>query len=386
LRRAFTAPFALKVGARLIGLPLGETLLGRSASCHVVLDGPLVSRVHAKIVVASGTMVISDLGSRNGVFVNGQRIKHATPVTSGDELVVGDAALEVVDRPMPTDRDPITENDLKNTEVARHPATEAPPGSPPASAAERSRSEVAEARRSAAPGARPSNAEVTGGQLISNSLGSGLERSGSGRPGSYVPSSYPPGSYPQGSYSASSPPPMGRVSSAPPASWGARELENAGAPASNRDGRRDAGESTRTAHVFELLGNVVEKALVLGRPHDAVKLLAPHLDRVVAQAQAGSIPAETVREAAVDYMIRLAEATSDAHWVDLAFDLYGALAKPLPLPVVDRLYDLLRRVRGGDPAKLRRYVVEVQSRADRLTAPERFALKRLEGLTRLMSP
>ena len=50
-------------------------ILGRSSTCDVVLDHPLVSRQHAAIVAHSpGRYSIQDLGSRNGLFHQGQRI------------------------------------------------------------------------------------------------------------------------------------------------------------------------------------------------------------------------------------------------------------------------------------------------------------------------
>ena len=65
-----------------------RVLLGRSRDCDVTLDDPNVSRRHAELRREGGTWVVSDLGSTNGVKVNGQRV-HEHPLSPGDEIVLG---------------------------------------------------------------------------------------------------------------------------------------------------------------------------------------------------------------------------------------------------------------------------------------------------------
>ncbi|QNN22998.1 FHA domain-containing protein [Planctomycetales bacterium ZRK34] len=63
--------------------------LGRSRSCHVVLDHPKVSRTHASIQhVPPGRFVLTDLDSRNGCFVNDQRITAPTALNNGDRVKI----------------------------------------------------------------------------------------------------------------------------------------------------------------------------------------------------------------------------------------------------------------------------------------------------------
>jgi pSer/pThr/pTyr-binding forkhead associated (FHA) protein len=71
----------------------GETLLGRSATCAIVLDDPLVSRTHARIVVRRGTVTIEDLKSANGVLVNGEPLLRARGLSSGDRVVIGEQSF-----------------------------------------------------------------------------------------------------------------------------------------------------------------------------------------------------------------------------------------------------------------------------------------------------
>ena len=55
-------------------MPLGEFAIGRSSSCNLALADGLVSRKHAVLHVGPDAVVVEDLGSRNGVAVNGVRI------------------------------------------------------------------------------------------------------------------------------------------------------------------------------------------------------------------------------------------------------------------------------------------------------------------------
>lgn len=69
------------------------TLIGRSPDCQVTIEDPLVSRQHARIVIDDAGARIEDLGSRNGVKVNGQPFKGTTPIKDGDRLRIGTQEL-----------------------------------------------------------------------------------------------------------------------------------------------------------------------------------------------------------------------------------------------------------------------------------------------------
>ncbi|WP_242890719.1 FHA domain-containing protein [Actinomadura litoris] len=70
-------------------VPLGRSLsIGRGRSNTVVLDDPLVSRAHARIVLGPRGHVVQDLGSANLTFVNGDRATRA-PLRDGDVLTCG---------------------------------------------------------------------------------------------------------------------------------------------------------------------------------------------------------------------------------------------------------------------------------------------------------
>jgi hypothetical protein len=79
-------------GKRLLVGPAGATI-GRSRQCDVVLTDPNVSRKHAEIRPRGGAWVVTDLGSTNGVSVNGRRIDAPQVVKAGDELELGTSMI-----------------------------------------------------------------------------------------------------------------------------------------------------------------------------------------------------------------------------------------------------------------------------------------------------
>ena len=71
-------------------LPRGSVTIGRSAGNNIVADSQLVSKVHARLERSGVELVLSDLQSANGTFVNGERIDSRV-LRDGDEISVGRA-------------------------------------------------------------------------------------------------------------------------------------------------------------------------------------------------------------------------------------------------------------------------------------------------------
>jgi hypothetical protein len=65
-----------------------RVLLGRSRDCDLTIDDPNVSRRHAEFRNEDGNWVVTDLGSTNGVKVNGRRTEEAV-LRDGDEVAFG---------------------------------------------------------------------------------------------------------------------------------------------------------------------------------------------------------------------------------------------------------------------------------------------------------
>lgn len=87
--------YRLRYQAHDIELPVGEFLIGRSAECQLALDDPLVSRKHAAFRVRKDGVTVEDLGSRNGVLVNGAKIEGAITVNDDDRVTIGGQELRV---------------------------------------------------------------------------------------------------------------------------------------------------------------------------------------------------------------------------------------------------------------------------------------------------
>jgi pSer/pThr/pTyr-binding forkhead associated (FHA) protein len=113
-------------------LPVGSYQLGRSHSCHFVLDGAKVSRLHARLDVEADRVWLEDLGSSNGSYVNGQRVtKSRHALSDGDIMVIGDFELTLSigekpeEREVPSmratlvDAEPRVLNELESTSTTR---------------------------------------------------------------------------------------------------------------------------------------------------------------------------------------------------------------------------------------------------------------------------
>jgi len=67
--------------------------VGRAPRADFVVDAPLVSRLHCRVTAAvDGTLLVEDLGSTNGTFVNGERVA-SREIRHGDRIGVGRVEL-----------------------------------------------------------------------------------------------------------------------------------------------------------------------------------------------------------------------------------------------------------------------------------------------------
>jgi hypothetical protein len=79
----------LRVQGRVEPLSASGAVLGRSRDADIVLDDPNVSRHHAEIRPSGGSWIVNDLGSTNGVKVNGRRVSGPQSLKRGDEIELG---------------------------------------------------------------------------------------------------------------------------------------------------------------------------------------------------------------------------------------------------------------------------------------------------------
>lgn len=85
-------PFLVSISGRETGkaIPLKgkDFKVGREVGCDLMLDNPHISRFHAEIFWKGSQLFIKDLGSTNGVFVNGRKIAEE-PLHNGDKVLFG---------------------------------------------------------------------------------------------------------------------------------------------------------------------------------------------------------------------------------------------------------------------------------------------------------
>jgi hypothetical protein len=280
--------FWLEYRANYFELTPGETVIGRSAGCQLVLDDPLVSRRHAQIVVRGGNATLEDLGSINGVFVNGEQVKGSRVLNPGDRVLIG-----------------------KQEMILR------------------------------AQGMVNITADDTHRRFAAETL-SGLDESA------------------------------------------LKTRATLHDPLSDQSAQAD-NEATHQGQALDLLGGVAEKVLALGRGDEAERILAAYLNNLLENVRRGSAQDPAIHQKAASYAVKLASATRKGQWVSYCFDLYRALRRPLPGPIIDQLYDVLRNVNDLTLAPLRNYVAALRSIASQLGPADRFLLHRIEGLERVAS-
>ena len=84
----------LRAGERLRLVP--EVHIGRSPQCELILDDDYVSGMHATLNHRlDGSWTLTDLGSTNGTFVNGNLITTPTLVTTRDVMSIGDVEMRL---------------------------------------------------------------------------------------------------------------------------------------------------------------------------------------------------------------------------------------------------------------------------------------------------
>ena len=89
--------FWLKYRGTRFPLRRGETVIGRSPYCSIVLSNSRASRQHCAITWDETGLSLTDLGSSNGTYLNGTRLAALAKLQAGDVLSVGTDMLEVLE-------------------------------------------------------------------------------------------------------------------------------------------------------------------------------------------------------------------------------------------------------------------------------------------------
>lgn len=73
----------------------GTLSIGRAAGCEITLDDTFISQVHARVSRGQSGVVVEDLGSTNGTYLNRKKVTAPVVVQSGDVIQVGSTVLEL---------------------------------------------------------------------------------------------------------------------------------------------------------------------------------------------------------------------------------------------------------------------------------------------------
>jgi hypothetical protein len=84
-----------KYAGQLIKVPHQRFMIGRSEECHLRPHSELISRQHCVIITENDEISVEDLGSRNGTYVNGEKISARRSVDPGDKVKVGQLEFEL---------------------------------------------------------------------------------------------------------------------------------------------------------------------------------------------------------------------------------------------------------------------------------------------------
>ena len=84
-----------KHAGQQVPVPGPEFFIGRAEDCHLRPGSALVSLHHAVILVEEGSVAIRDFASKNGTYVNGERIKAERRLKTGEHLNIGPLEFEV---------------------------------------------------------------------------------------------------------------------------------------------------------------------------------------------------------------------------------------------------------------------------------------------------
>ncbi len=72
-----------------------STVLGRSQESDIQLEDPYASEFHFRLTAKDERLVLTDLGSTNGTYVNGRRVTAPVDLNRGDSVQVGKTVMEV---------------------------------------------------------------------------------------------------------------------------------------------------------------------------------------------------------------------------------------------------------------------------------------------------
>jgi predicted component of type VI protein secretion system len=79
-----------------VAVPGPKFFVGRAEDCHLRPKSEMVSRHHCALIVEGSTVALRDFGSKNGTYINAQRVEGEQVLAPGDQLSIGPLRFEIV--------------------------------------------------------------------------------------------------------------------------------------------------------------------------------------------------------------------------------------------------------------------------------------------------
>ncbi len=320
------APVSIITPVSELELRAGSLLLGRLPECDVMIDDGLVSRMHARISVRDDSVVVEDLHSTNGVYVNAARITHSALLREGDRLLLGTTEISLFEARADARVAPLR--------ARREPAPLTPDETPTAPPPRPS-----ESPRAAVPTTLPARSRRSFGklELHLDELASRHEEQG---------------------------PPSTR-----PTDLQALRSRSSGVP------------STARADALEVIGALAERLAAGGNLDEARRVLSSHLKRILQGATAGlTVPTEVCLLAS-RHSLSLARWTGQSAWIDYVVELHLAARRIMHGDVCQLFESVALSVGDFDRQLFRYYVDGLREEQSLLTGDEIVTLDRLIRLT-----
>jgi pSer/pThr/pTyr-binding forkhead associated (FHA) protein len=105
-------------GRKVLFPPEGTLLIGRDPECHLRLASTDVSRKHCEVSKTPNGVVVKELGSRNGTFIDGFLISSSAPLNPGSVLRVGNMEFALPGKRPSTSTQPKNEDDSSDDDIA----------------------------------------------------------------------------------------------------------------------------------------------------------------------------------------------------------------------------------------------------------------------------
>jgi pSer/pThr/pTyr-binding forkhead associated (FHA) protein len=321
------APVSIITPVSEVELREGSILIGRLPECDVMIDDGLVSRMHARISVRDNSVIVEDLHSTNGVYLNGVRITHSAVLREGDRLLIGTTEASLFEArpdariaPLRGRRESETRTPVTST---AEPGASVRPPSPSVNP------------RPPLPTTRPARARESFGKLELHLDELALDPTDDG------------------------------PASSRPADLQALRRRSSGVP------------STARADALEVIGALADRLAASGNLDEARRVLSSHLKRILQGATAGLTVPNEVCLLASKHAVSLARWTGQSTWIDYVVELHLA-ARRLMSPATFTLFESVVLSIGDFDRQLFAYYVEgMRDESALLNGEERLVLERL---------